>query len=281
MDYSLLDSGNYLKLEKFGKYIISRPCAAALWMPNQNPLSWQNQLSASFKRNEQEGQWTYIKKMAESWNISLDGVVFELKCTDFGHLGLFPEHSIFWPELREVISKIPNCKVLNLFAYTGGSSIVAALAGATVIHVDASKAAVRWAEKNVSLNNLTEKRIFWVIEDVLKFLYKEQKRKKSYDIIILDPPTYGRGTQGEIFKIQRDLYSLLKISCSLLSERARLLFLSTHTLGHTPLSINNVLKQHCWSPFFTKGQLVCGELSVPGKPYLPSGVFGKWIVNDE
>ena len=168
MDYSLLDSGNYHKLEKFGKYIVSRPCSMALWEPKQSFSSWEKQFHASFVRNEQEGRWTYLKKMPMEWNVSLDGVILELKCTDFGHLGLFPEHSFLWTELRGLISKIPNCKLLNLFAYTGGTSIAAALSGAIVTHVDASKTAVRWAERNVSLNNIKEKRIFWVIEDVFK-----------------------------------------------------------------------------------------------------------------
>lgn len=277
MDYSLLDSGNYHKLEKFGKYIVSRPCSMALWEPKQSFPSWEKQFHASFVRNEQEGRWTYLKKMPMEWNVSLDGVIHELKCTDFGHLGLFPEHSFLWPELRELISKIPNCKLLNLFAYTGGTSIAAALSGAIVTHVDASKTAVRWAERNVSLNNIKEKRIFWIIEDVFKFLYKEQKRKKLYDIIILDPPTYGRGANKEIFKIQKDLVPLLKLCSSLLSPRAQLLFFSTHTLGHTPLSIANVFEQNFQTPFFKKGKIVCGELIIPGTPCLPSGVFGKWI----
>ncbi len=277
MDYSLLDSGNYYKIEKFGKYIIARPSPMALWKPRQSLAAWEKYLDASFVRSEKEGKWTYLKKMPKEWTISVNGVVFQLQCTDFGHLGLFPEHSLIWSELRDLISKISNCKVLNLFAYTGGTSIAAALAGAIVTHVDASKTAVRWAEKNVSLNGLKEKRIFWIIEDVLKFLHKEQRRKKLYDIIILDPPTYGRGTNNEIFKIQKDLHPLLEMCCSLLSERAQLLFFSTHTLGHTPLSISNVFEQYCQSPFFKKGKIICDELIIPGTPCLPSGVFGKWI----
>ena len=203
MDYTLLDSGEGKKLESFGPITLIRPSYAAIW-PKSFPNLWEG-ANAEYRRRGEEGEWYSPRSsLPQEWRISFKGIDCTLKPTSFGHLGVFPEHSGFWPWLKTAIDSHKTCRVLNLFAYTGATSIFAAQCGAYVCHVDSSRAAVRWAQKNVENNSLPEKRIFWIIEDVFSFLKREIRRKKKYDVLLLDPPSYGRGTKGEIFKIDRD-----------------------------------------------------------------------------
>ncbi|WP_375793583.1 class I SAM-dependent methyltransferase [Chlamydia sp. 12-01] len=272
MDYKLLDSGDGKKLESFGPITLIRPSCTAIW-PKSSPSLWKK-AHAEYQRSSEDGQWYCRSSVPQEWQIILDTVDCTLKLTPFGHIGIFPEHSGFWPELKQSIEKHSECRVLNLFAYTGSTSIFAAKCGAKVCHVDASKSAVKWAQKNVENNALPEKKIFWVIEDVFSFLQKEVRRGKKYEVILLDPPTYGRGPDGEIFKIDRDFFPLLLLCAKLLSDSSAYILITSHTPGHTPAFLHSLatralpLNKQCWS----SGESFCGI----GDQALPSGVFAKW-----
>lgn len=201
------------------------------------------------------------------------GVSFKLSLTDFGHLGIFPEQKKQWEWIQE---HSKGLKVLNLFAYSGGVTLAAAKGGASVCHLDASKGMVAWARENARLNGLEQAPIRWIVEDVTKFLKRELKRGSSYDAIILDPPTFGRGSQGEVFKIEEDLFPLLELCFSLLSPAPKFMLLSCHTPGMTPLILEHLLE-----PLVLKfgGVVEKGEMALEGKQGvkpLPSGGFARW-----
>ncbi len=271
MQYELLDSGNLQKLEKFGDYLLVRPCSQAVWKPTAPQSLWES-ASATFTR-EEGNRWIYHKKLPKEWTTELAHVRFKIAPTDFGHLGIFPEHSYLWDFMRPHLEKRKGAKLLNLFAYSGGASLVAASCGAHVCHLDASKGMVAWARENAALNNLQGAPIRWIIDDVSKFLAREQKRGVRYDAIILDPPSFGRGNQGEIFKIDRDLHNLLSSCTALLSDDPLFLILSTHTPGMTPLVMGHLLGQ--WMG--KEGKIETGEMCIHGKTLpLPCGSFARW-----
>ncbi len=275
MDYSLLDSGEGKKLERFGSVTLIRPSPVAIW-PKQSPQLWSSSL-AEYRRSGEKGRWILRASVPEEWTISLRGVHCVLKLTPFGHVGVFPEHSGFWSSLEPILSKKPSCRVLNLFAYTGATSFFCAKQGATVWHVDASKAAIKWAQKNAEKNTLPDKRVFWVIEDAYAFLKREIRRGRKFDAILLDPPTYGRGPNGEVFKIDEGLFPLLQLCSELLAPDFSYLLLTSHTPGHTPEFLRGLahralpnLSYKLWSC----GESFCGS----GDEALPSGVFVQWSV---
>lgn len=262
MSYQLLDSGNGEKLEKFGPYTIIRPCQQAIWRVS-HPDLWE-EADASFSRKEKKG-WEIREKMPNKWPITFQGMKLYMELTGFGHIGLFPEHGI--------LDKLPiskGTKVLHLFAYTGMGSILFANKGAKVSHVDASKPSIDWAKENASANNV--KTIRWIVEDVIKFMKRELRREEKYDLIVMDPPTFGRGPKKELFKIEDQISSLLDLAKELLSSKSALFF-SCHTPGITPLSVKNLLMQT-----FAGGKIHVDEMKVlaeNGWP-LPSGVYGIW-----
>lgn len=265
--YFLLDSGDQEKLEKFSDVTLVRPCAQAVWRPALPKSTWQK-AEAHFTR-EPSHRWTMRKKLPPSWVVELEGIKFKVLPTDFGHIGLFPEHALLWRWMEPRIFE--GAHILNLFAYTGGASLFLAKHGAKVCHLDASKAVVAWARENAALNGLEKAPIRWIVDDVIKFLKREQKRGVKYDGILLDPPTFGRGNQGEVFKIERDLFEILELCKTLLSSRPLFFVLSTHTPGYTPL-----VMQHLLSQLFLEGQVEAGELFIESKWRLPSGSYARW-----
>jgi 23S rRNA (cytosine1962-C5)-methyltransferase len=278
--YNLLDSGNGRKLEKFGPYILARPCSQAVWQPYLSQQEW-HKAHASFSR-EKAYEWNRQGSLPETWTIDIAEITFKLSMTDFGHLGIFPEQKEFWQwiqtflkESRQKRGRPP--KVLNLFAYSGGSTLAAAKAGAAVCHLDASKGMVAWARENASLNELDKAPIRWIIDDVKKFLSREIRRGASYDAIILDPPTFGRGAKGELFKIEEDLIPLLQACNQLLSDDPLFVILSCHTPGFTPLVMHHVMAQTMKS---RKGLIDVGEMVLSGQEQVlpvPSGTFARWM----
>jgi 23S rRNA (cytosine1962-C5)-methyltransferase len=234
--YQLLDSGEGQKWERFGDYTILRPCPQAVWRFSQAVRD----IDATFIRDE-GNKWTYRKKLPPSWNLWLEDVQLKIAPTDFGHLGVFPEHAALWNWMRSYISE--GSKVLNLFAYSGGATLAAAQAGAHVCHLDASKGMVDWARENGKLNGLEKTPIRWIVDDALKFLRREIRREVRYDGILLDPPTFGRGAQGEVFKIERDIIPLLELCRDLLSEKPRFIIISCHTPGFTPIVLSHLFEQ--------------------------------------
>jgi 23S rRNA (cytosine1962-C5)-methyltransferase len=264
MNYQLLDSGNGQKLEKFGEYTLLRPCPQAVW----KPLLKGVEHDAVFTREE---RWHFKKKLPKSWETTHGGVKFKIAPTDFGHLGLFPEHADLWEGMRPLIRK--GCRVLNLFAYSGGVTMAAAQEGAEVCHLDASKGMVDWARENGALNGLGSAPIRWIVDDALKFLGREKRRGSLYDGIILDPPTFGRGSKGEVFKIERDIMPLLESCSELLSQKPLFVIFSCHTPGFTPLAMRHLMGQT-----MPKGHIEVGEMALhsPETMAIPSGSFAKW-----
>jgi 23S rRNA (cytosine1962-C5)-methyltransferase len=272
--YSLIDSGYGHKLEQFGPYLIARPSAQAVWKNQLSENEW-NQADAIFSR-EPENRWVTKHKIPDIWNIEVEGIHFKISPTDFGHLGIFPEQRNFWRWIREYISQANReVHVLNLFAYSGGATLAAAQGGAHVCHLDASKGMVDWARENATLNQLDQAPIRWIVDDVSKFLKREIRRGRKYDGIILDPPSFGRGRQGEFFKIEEDLNPILEDCRQLLSENPLFVLLSCHTPGYTPIVLQHIMNQH-----MPKGHLDVGEMVLEGEKNvlpLPSGTFARWV----
>jgi 23S rRNA (cytosine1962-C5)-methyltransferase len=279
-DYALLDSGGFQKLERFGPVVLSRPCAQAVWHPSLPRNEWQ-QATATFFRDG-GNQWRGRDRLPESWIIQVDGIRFQLSSTDFGHLGIFPEQRDPWRRIREVCASYPGkhrraARVLNLFAYSGGSTLAAAHAGAEVCHVDASKGMVEWARQNAALNQFEDRPVRWIVDDVTKFLERELRRERRYDLIILDPPSYGRGAKGEVFKIENDLSKLLALLSRLMSDEPLGVLLSCHTPELTPISLHHLLLQAFGSH---GGHFEQGEMQLRGAPNVlpvPSGSFCWWL----
>ncbi len=273
-EYALLDSGQGFKLEQFGDVVLARPCGHAIWHPFLPKEAWAL-ADASFSREEGQS-WKKSKNLKSSWTVSLEGLLFKISLTDFGHVGLFPEHSFFWKQMESAIAqrKTP-VNVLNLFAYSGGATLAAARAGASVCHLDASKGMVAWAKENAALNRLENAKIRWIIDDAVKFLRREVKRGVRYEGIILDPPSFGRGAKGEVFKIEEALPEVLSLCRSLLSSSPLFVILSTHTAGMSPLAAKHLMTQMMQG---LKGTIDVGEMKIIPKQGwdLPCGSFARW-----
>ena len=269
--YELLDSGNGRKLERFGRFVLSRPCAQAVWRPSLSPNVWKK-ADGSFSREEGEG-WQFSRPLPEFWVVSIDGMQMKVQPTEFGHVGIFPEQRPFWTQLRQMAAPSP-CKVLNLFTYSGGSTMAAALGKASVCHLDASKGMVQWARENAALNRLSDAPIRWIVEDVIKFLQREVRRESRYEGIILDPPSFGRGSKGEVFKIEEKAIPLLELCRACLSDAPRFVLFSCHTPGFTPLTLHHLLADTMAD---LKGTIETGEMTLghESRP-VPSGTFALW-----
>ncbi len=277
-DYELLDSGHGRKFERFGKISLVRPCSQAVWSPQLEKYLW-NSANAKFDR-EDGNRWHNRKGLPDQWIIQTAGIKFKLSGTDFGHLGIFPEQRDQWKWIRNQVSSAiklrkRNVSVLNLFAYSGGSTMASALGGAEVCHLDASRGMVQWARENAKLNGLENHPIRWIVEDAHKFLSREARRGRKYDAVILDPPTFGRGQNNEMYKIEKDLPETLRLCRALLSDNPLFVLLSAHTPGYTPIVIGNVLGQIMGEGRFENGEMLLSgsENTLP----LPSGVYSRWI----
>lgn len=279
-DYELLDSGGGRKLERFGRYTLVRPCAQAIWPIQKDQILW-DEADALFERKPGKG-WKERTEVPPSWHIMVEGVRFMLSRTDFGHLGIFPEQRPLWRWLRQTITRAVSSgrkqlSVLNLFAYSGGSTLFAARAGAEVCHLDASKGMVRWARENAALNNLQQAPVRWIVDDVNRFLDREIRRKRLYDAVILDPPTYGHGRNEEVYKIEDELVSTVRKCWSLMSEDPLFMLLSSHTPTCTPVALANILS--VTAPGSAPFNLESGEMLLEGKTGVipvPSGTYSRW-----
>jgi 23S rRNA (cytosine1962-C5)-methyltransferase len=279
-DYALLDSGDGKKLERFGSYILARPCSQAAWKPALSDAAWAK-AHATFDRTE-GNQWHNRGALPAEWKIKTAGIAFKLSGTDFGHLGIFPEQRAQWEWLRAAVRAACEARgrpvqVLNLFAYSGGSTLASALGGAEVCHLDASKGMVQWARDNASLNGLQEHPIRWITDDAHKFLCREARRERRYDAVILDPPTFGRGQNNEMYKIEKDLPETLRLCRELLSADPLFILLSAHTPGYSPVVLQNVLGQAAAG---LGGATASGEMLLTGAPEVlptPCGAFARWV----
>lgn len=280
-EYALLDSGDGKKLERYGKYLIIRPEAQALWAPRLPESVW-SKAEAIFTGNVEEeglGRWFFPKKqLAETWDMKWNDLDFFGRFTSFRHVGVFPEQSAHWSFLEDTIKKANRpLKVLNLFAYTGVASLVAANAGAEVTHVDASKKAIGWAKENQLKSGLQDKPIRWICEDAITFCQRELRRKKTYDIILLDPPAYGRGPKGEVWQLFDHIKSMLNICRDLLSPQALTLILTAYSIRASFFSMHELTKE----VFAEKGGLIeSGELVIQeenSNRCLSTSLFSRWI----
>lgn len=279
-DYELIDSGNGWKLERFGRYVLSRPCSQAIWPPRAQAAVWQA-AHASFERRPGKG-WQVRVPMEETWQVTMEGLIFRLKRTDFGHVGVFPEQRRLWRWIVRRLGSLPEpskreIQVLNLFAYSGGATLACAASGVRVCHLDASRGMVAWARENARLNGLEHAPVRWIVDDANKFLDRELRRSRRYDAVILDPPTYGHGANDEIFKIEDDLQALMRRCWSLLSERPLFVLLSSHTPGCTPKALENVMVSTMQR---TSGSFESGEMLLEGGPgvlAVPSGSYCRWV----
>lgn len=275
--YSLLDSGLGRKFERFGGFTLVRPCSQAIWRPSLPDGDW-SAASAVFDRDKGLN-WHGREALPENWTIDVDGIRFRLSSTDFGHLGIFPEQRASWRWIGETVRGAGRrLSVLNLFAYSGGSTMAAALAGADVCHLDASQGMVDWARKNAELNGLKAHPIRWIVDDAHKFLIREVKRGRRYDGIVLDPPSFGRGTRGEVYKLERDLPKTLDLCRQVLSDSPAFVLLSAHTPGVTPVVLRHLLADALGATA-GGGVFDCGEMLLEGaegvRP-VPSGCMARW-----
>lgn len=274
--YELLDAGAGRKLERFGRFVLDRPCAQAVWRPQREPRFW-SQADAYFTR-ENGSHWQFrVPAVRQGWSCSLGGISMQLRPTDFGHVGIFPEHSFGWAKMQEEIRRTPQPEkpsILNLFAYSGGATLAAAQSGAAVCHLDASKKMVEWARENARLNHLDEAPIRWITDDVQKFLKREIRRGRRYDGIVLDPPSFGRGTNQELFQIDDNMLEVLDLCRQVLAERPLFVLLTCHTPGYTPMVLTHLVTQQ-----LPPGQIEAGEMALPAAPgtyAVPSGTYAWW-----
>jgi 23S rRNA (cytosine1962-C5)-methyltransferase len=278
--YSLLDSGEGMKLERFGDFVLARPDPEALWL-KQLPVSDWEKADATFLRKGATGAWKTKKGFPKSWNMQYGGLTFELRPTSFKHVGIFPEQKQHWQWLHEKLvarsqslEAVP--KVLNLFAYTGGATLSAVKAGAEVVHVDSSKVAIEWAKKNAELSGLKDAPIRYLEDDVLTFLNREVKRGNKYDVVIMDPPAFGHGSGTKLWKIERDFYELFALVEKVLSDDPIALIVNGYTAGYSPITLENNVKKIAEK---FGGTIETGELALPeenGTRLLPAGVFARW-----
>jgi 23S rRNA (cytosine1962-C5)-methyltransferase len=277
-DYELLDSGDGLKLERFGKYIFSRPESQAMWSRALPVSEWQN-AHAQFQPSGEEsgGHWDFKKKVEEKWVMQYGNLKFWAMTTPGRHLGVFPEVASHWDFMVDSVHQAttpPN--ILNLFGYTGLASLAAASAGANVTHVDASKKSVAWARENQELSGLSDKPIRWIVEDAVKYVQREAKRGVKYDGIILDPPKFGRGPKGEIWEVYKSLPSLLEMCRQCLSDKPLFVIVTVYAVRasaiHVAQAVDEMMKKY-------KGEVDSGELVTREKSanrLLSQAVYGKW-----
>ena len=275
-DYELLDFGNGRKLERFGRRRLVRPCLVAEQSKPRRPRLWNDVTEFVLAKSDdgQRGSWLPKSTDESPWNVNIGPVLAQLKLTAFGHVGLFPEHYEHWQWAAQ--SPVADCRILNLFAYTGVFSLLLASSGCAVTHVDSSAAAVRWARKNAELSNLAKAPIRWIVEDAVRFVTREIKRGAKYDGFVVDAPTYGRGPRNESWKFDRDFVPLLSLLRELVGDRLRMVVVSTHTAGFE----SEFLRNHVGKAF---GRLLVGgpqaanvvQHDQAGRE-LPCGSYARW-----
>lgn len=280
--YELLDSGEGEKLERFGEVVVLRPDPQALWQKRMPEEVWQKAdlvfEGTNQGRSPTKESWrSKGSNIPTEWKISYGDLTFLLKLTSFKHLGLFPEQLPNWRWLEEVVSKSEEqCSALNLFGYTGGATLALARAGATVTHLDGSKSAVAWASENAEASGLREKSIRWIVDDALTFVEREIKRGKRYDGIVMDPPSFGHGPEGELWKIEEDFLRLFEKCLKLLSEKPKFFLVNGYAAGYSSFAYrNNLLRlQEKFGGGVEAGELLIEESG--GGRVLPAGIFARW-----
>ena len=276
-DYEILDMANGEKLERWNNIYLIRPDPQIIWKEKTYPEKWK-EANAHYNRSSTGGgNWQKYKKIPEAWQIKYKNLTFNIKPMGFKHTGLFPEQAVNWDWM---IEKIKNAgreiKVLNLFAYTGGATVACSYAGASVCHVDSSKGMVAWAKENVASSGLENRPIRYIVDDVTKFVQREIRRGNKYDAIIMDPPSYGRGKNGEVWQFENNIADLVELCRKVLSEKPLFFLINSYTTGISSKVLENIL---ILKLNMKHGKLSAGEIGLPmkdSKLVLPCGIFGRW-----
>ncbi len=281
-DYALLDSGDGRKLERFGQVRVNRPEPQALWKKSLPETDWLRAdavfTNASEKEEDEKGSWTHKGQIPETWPVKVENVSMLCRLMTYRHMGLFPEQRPHWQWVADEVRKGAGrpLKILNLFAYTGAASLIAAKAGAEVTHVDASKKAIQWAKENQEASGLHQSKIRWICDDAMKFVLREGRRGSLYDGILLDPPRYGRGPEGEVWKFETDVAPLMKACAELLTPDARFMILTTYAMRLSSLSLYHMMKDAIGT---RKGKIDHGELMLNDQSKfrpLATSMFSRW-----
>ena len=277
-DYEVIDTSDGEKLERWGKYTLVRPDPQVIWNTPKSDRRWRTYDGRYARSNTGGGQWSE-KRLPERWQVQYGPLTFNVKPMNFKHTGIFPEQAVNWDFSMEQIKKAGRpIQVLNLFAYTGGATLAAAAAGASVCHVDAAKGMVSWARENAKSSGLEDAPIRWIIDDCAKFVEREIKRGRRYDAIIMDPPSYGRGPSGEIWKLEKDLYPFLQLVTGVLSDDPLFIVLNSYTTGLAPSVLGYLLHTLVVEKY--GGHVEWNELGLPctaSGMALPCGATGRWM----
>jgi 23S rRNA (cytosine1962-C5)-methyltransferase len=277
-DYELLDTGGGEKLERWGGYILRRPDPQIIWPLPKETGMWKEAHAHYHRSSSGGGQWEEKVKLPERWTITYENLKFIIKPTGFKHTGLFPEQQANWKWMMAKIRAAGRpIKVLNLFAYTGGATVACASAGAEVCHVDAAKGMVIWAKENLQASGLGDKPVRFITDDVFKFVQREQRRGNTYDAIIMDPPSYGRGPNGEMWKLENDLYRFVESCAAILTPNPLFFLINSYTTGISATVLTNILSMSLKKKY--GGSIESGEIGIPitaSGLALPCGILGRW-----
>ena len=281
-DYKILDMADGQKLEKWGDIILSRPDPQIIWKQKSFPAKW-NKINAIYHRSKTGGgSWKFNKKLPQKWQIKYKNLTFNIKPMGFKHTGLFPEQAVNWDWMIETIKQAKEkrkseIKVLNLFAYTGGATVACLSAGASVCHVDSSKGMTTWAKENVISSGLEDKPVRFIVDDVIKFVNREIRRGNTYDAIIMDPPSYGRGANGEVWQFEYNLYDLVELCTKVLSKKPLFFLINSYTTGISSKVLEDIIYLTVAKKY--KGKVESGEIGLPMEEsnlILPCGIYGRW-----
>ena len=277
-DYEILDMANGEKLERWGNIFLVRPDPQIIWKEKTFPNKWKK-VNAKYNRSKTGGgSWTFNSNLPRTWQIKYKNLIFNIKPMGFKHTGLFPEQAVNWDWMIDKIKQEKReIRVLNLFAYTGGATVACLSAGASVCHVDSSKGMVAWAKENVISSGLEKRPVRYIVDDVVKFVNREIRRGNKYDAIIMDPPSYGRGANGEVWQFENNIYDLVKLCMDVLSDNPLFFLINSYTTGVSSTVLENILKINMNEK--NKGKFSSGEIGLPmtdSKLVLPCGIYGRW-----
>ncbi len=277
MDYELRDAGAGEKLERWGKFILRRPDTQAIWKRTLSDSEWDNADASYLRDKKGAGHWEFRTDVPKEWNIRYGDLNFKIKPTSYKHTGIFPEQSANWERVKNIFQRTYPKRVLNLFAYTGALTCVMADAGAEeIVHLDASPKTVNWAQENVKLCGLEKHKIRFLVDDAMKFIKREARRGNKYDAIVMDPPSYGRGPDGELWKLEISLQDLVTASSGILSEEPVLFLMNCYTAEYSHFALRNLLQCSLGA---LGGDIVSGELGIPFGEIgfvLPAGIYAMW-----
>jgi len=275
-DYEILDMANGEKLERWGKIVLVRPDPQIIWNNKSFPNKWK-QANARYNRSKTGGgSWEYNTNLPKAWQVKYKDLTFNIKPMGFKHTGLFPEQAVNWDwMINKIKSSKREIKVLNLFAYTGGATVACLYAGASVCHVDSSKGMVSWAKENVVSSGLEANPVRYIVDDVVKFVQREIRRGNKYDAIIMDPPSYGRGANGEVWQFENNIYDLVELCSKVLTDKPLFFLINSYTTGISSKVLENILRLNIKKD----GKLTSGEIGIPmtgSELVLPCGIYGRW-----